>query len=635
MQKEWYEQSVSDCLKELHSSKEGLSQDQVTRAFQKFGPNKIGHHKSPSKVKIFLDQFKSPVVWVLLVAMVLTIALQEFIDFYVITAVVIVNAVFGFWQEYRAEQAIEALRKMVSPKAIVLRSGRKMEINAERLVPGDVIVLETGCRIPSDARIIESINLQTQEAALTGESLPISKVTDPFTKKRSLADRTNMVFAGTTVTRGHGLAVVVETGTRTQIGKIARMIHEAPDEPTPIQQNLRQLSIVITLGVLSLAGLMIMIDVITGKNIYSIIGKAIALAVAAIPEGLVAVVTISFALGVQKMAKKNALVRKLPSIETLGACTFICTDKTGTLTHNEMTVRKVYANGRIVSVSGHGFEAKGQFTEDSKPLEKILTIGAINNNSTITRIRGKFKVIGDPTEAALLVVARKAGIKSDSLRLKMKRVDEIDFTSERKMMTTIHQISKKRVAFTKGAPEVVLKKCTHILYNGRERRLKSTDRQEILRVNGEFTSNALRCLGFSYRELTANISKNKIEEKMIFVGIQGMMDPPRKEVKKAIDACKSAGIRVAMITGDHLNTAKAVAAELGISGKAVTGVQLSHINLAKEVENIAIYARVNPEHKLHIVQALKAKGHIVAMTGDGANDAPALKQSNIGIAMGI
>ncbi|MBD3318292.1 calcium-translocating P-type ATPase, SERCA-type [Candidatus Woesearchaeota archaeon] len=636
MEKEWYQLPLEKVFDKVASSKEGLSQSQAKERLQKFGKNALEREKKISPFVIFLHQFTSPLVWILLAAMGISLFLQEFIDFYVITIVVIANALFGFWQEYKAEESIEALRKMVSPKAIVIRDGRRREIPAEEVVKGDIIVLETGNIVPADARLIDAVNVQTQEAALTGESVPVKKDVKRIADRLSIGDQKNMVFSGTTVTAGHGKAVVTSTGMRTEIGKIATMLKKTKSEPTPIQKDLKKLAYQLTAAVVLIAMVMIGVDVLLGKNLLEVFEKAVALAVAAIPEGLPAVVTIAFALGVQRMAKKKALMRKLPSVETLGACTVICTDKTGTLTHNEMTVKKLYVDGQVVQVTGSGYEPKGDFSKETSSLDTLLRAGVLNNNAQLDVEQGRHSIVGDPTEGALLVSAAKSGIDLDKVRSDNTRVDEIDFSSERKCMTTIHSTFEgKKTAYTKGAPEVVLGFCTHMLVDGKVRRLTKEDRDHILETNDEFTSQALRVLGFCYKEFKDELSHDDIEKSMIFIGLQGMIDPPREEVKKAIKTCNAAGIKVVMITGDHLGTAKAIGKQIGLEGRAIEGVELESINLSRDVEKISIYARVNPEDKLHIVDALRKNRHIVAMTGDGANDAPALKKADLGIAMGI
>jgi len=631
---DYYRLSEKEVLGELDASKEGLSSQEAQKRLKIYGPNQLHEEGRIHPLLIFAEQFKSPLVWVLIAAMVISLLVEEYVDFYVIGAIVILNAILGFVQEYRAERAIEALKKMVSPKAMVLRDGKEVEVQATEVVPGDVVLLETGDKVPADARLIDAVNLRIQEAALTGESVPVAKKAVRIEKETAVADRQNTVFSGTIVTNGHAKAVVTATGMQTEFGRIAKMIQEAKTEPTPLQKRLKKLSKVIGLMVVAIAVVVFLVGVVRlDQPMTAVLLTAIALAVAAIPEGLPAVVTVGLSMGVQRLAKKNALVRRLPSVETLGSCTVICSDKTGTLTHNEMTVRKLYVDGKVVQVSGAGYNPKGEFAEDPGKFKLLLQIGAINNDAKLRQEEGQWKVLGDPTEAALLVSAKKAGLDPESLREKYPRKDELEFTSERKRMTTVHEIEGKKVAYMKGAPEVVLKRCSKIVIGGRAQRLTSKQKDEILEQNEEFAKGALRVLGFAYKEMGGS---DDPEKDLTFVGLQAMIDPPRKEAKEAMQKCKTAGIKVNMITGDHITTAKAVAQELGIKGRAVTGVELDQIeNFDEVVDEIAVYARVNPSHKLKIVEALQDKGHVVAMTGDGVNDAPALKKADLGVAMGI
>jgi Ca2+-transporting ATPase len=575
-------------------------------------------------------------VWILIAAMIISFFVKEYTDFYVILAIVILNAILGFVQEYRAETAIAALKKMISHKAIVIRSGVQKEIDAAEIVPGDILILETGEKVPADARLIDTTNLETQEAALTGESVPVKKGAIALRSTTPVADRKNMVFNGTVITKGRGKAVVVATGMSTEIGKIAKMIKEAQPEPTPLQKKLKHLSQFLGIAVIAIALIVFGAGMLYGNEMFAMFLAAVALAVAAIPEGLPAVVTVSLAMGVKKMARRNALVRKLPSVETLGACTVICSDKTGTLTHNEMTVKKIYANDEIVDVSGSGYNPEGRFTKNPDRFKQLLLAGVLNNNSSLNKENDSWHVVGDPTEAALIVSAKKAGLDASSLTDKCKRIEELEFTSERKRMTTVNKVGQKHYAFTKGAPEVVLKLCNRAQINGKTIRLSKKDKDKILEVNEQFAGNALRVLGFAYKEVSGKVSRKEIEENMVFLGLQGMIDPPRPEVKDAITKCRTAGIKVIMVTGDHKATATAIAKQIGLTGKAMTGEELDHIqDLEDHVEDIAVFARVNPSHKIKIIEALKKKEHIVAMTGDGVNDAPALKKADLGIAMGI
>ena len=632
-----------EIFRELSTSQKGLSEDEVQKRIQKFGLNEIKEGKKTSPWQIFFAQFNSVVMYILMAATVISGILQEYIDAIVIGVIVVLIAVLGFVQEYKAERAIEALKKMASLKATVIRDGSKKSIDAKFLVQGDIIVLQTGDKVPADARLIEIFNLQAQEAALTGESNPIKKEDQIFDEKTPLADRKNMVFSGTIIVGGRATAVVTGTGMQSEIGKIATMIEGVETEDTPLQKKMDQLGKWIAKIVIAVA-VIIFITEITEILIKGLIldkGKflelllvAVAVAVAAIPEGLPAVVTMSLALGTQRMLKKNALIRRLPSVETLGSTTVICTDKTGTLTANQMTVRKLFVNGKIIEVTGVGYEPKGEFLYKNKParteeIDMLLAIGAANNDAELS----EGKINGDPTEGALIVCAAKSGILKADLAIEMPRVDEIEFTSERKMMTTIHKHHGEKLSYVKGAPEVVVKLCSYIYIDGKIRKITEEEKEEILEVNHKFADDAMRVLGFAYK----NIIKDPNPEKnLVFVGLQAMIDPPRPEVREAIEKCKKAGIRVIMITGDHEITAKAVAREIGLEGKSLTGKQLDEMDsLDSVVDDVCVFARVNPEHKIKIVDALKKKGHIVAMTGDGVNDAPALKKADIGIAMGI
>lgn len=622
-------------LKQLGTSENGLGLEEAEERIKRYGLNEIKESKKVPPWRIFLNQFKSVVLWILIAATIISAFLKEYIDAIVILVIIVLISVLGFILEYRAEKAIEALKRLSSLKATVIRDRQKKEIDAKYLVPGDMILIETGNKIPADARLMEVFNLQTQEAALTGESRPVGKDAKELPQKIQVADMKNMVFSGTIVTSGRAKAIVTGTGMKTEIGKIAAMIEEVKPEPTPLQKKMDSLGkllgkIVIAIAVVIFAVGMFFQD----KPLLEMLIFAVAVAVAAIPEALLAIVTMSLALGTQRMLKRNALIRRLPSVETLGSTTVICTDKTGTLTMNQMTVKKLLVNNKIVEVTGSGYDIKGQFLCRGKPvrieeIEQLLLIGSLNNNS---ELKGG-NIIGDPTEGCLIVSAEKAGLGKKDLDREFPRIDEIEFTSERKMMTTIHRRHGEKLAFVKGAPEVILKLCNYILVNGKAKKLSEKEKQEILEINREFGNDALRVLGFAYKTI---VTEKDPEKNLIFAGLQGMIDPARPEVRVAIERCKSAGIKVVMITGDHEITAKAVAKEIGLEGRSMTGQQLEDIkNLEEIVEEIAVFARVNPEHKIKIVDALKKKGHTVAMTGDGVNDAPALKKADIGIAMGI
>lgn len=630
-----HNKSVQEVFKEFNTSDKGISQSEAEERLKRYGLNEIKEGKKVSPWQIFLEQFKNIVIWILIAATLISAFLGEWIDAIVIIVIIVLIAAIGFFQEYRAERAIDALKKLASLNATVIRDNQKRDIDAKQLVPGDVIALETGDKVPADARLIQVFNLQTQEAALTGESQPVKKDAEILPEKTPVADIKNMVFSGTIVVSGRATAVITATGMQTEMGKIATLIEEVKPELTPLQKKMNELGKWLGKVVIAIAVVISIVGMIfQDKPVFEMLKFGAAVAVAAIPEALAGVVTIALAIGTQRMLKKNALVRRLPSVETLGSTTVICSDKTGTLTANQMTVRKLFVNGKVIDATGVGYEAKGQFLYKNKPvnidgIELLLRIGALNNNA---EIKDK-NVIGDPTEGALIVSAAKTGLLKKELEIEYPRIDEIEFTSERKMMTTIHKRHGEKLSFVKGAPEVVLSKCSYIQINGKVKKLAEEERKEILDINRQFANDALRVLGFAYKSVIAD---KDIEKNLVFAGLQGMIDPAREEVKVAVEKCKKAGIKVIMITGDHEITAKAVAREIGLEGKSLTGQQLDEIrNLDEIVDDIAVFARVNPEHKIKIVDALKKKGHIVAMTGDGVNDAPALKKADIGIAMGI
>lgn len=648
-----HQKEITAVLQELGTSRKGLSSADAQERQQQFGQNQLEAGEKISAVKILLNQFNNFVVWILIVTTLISAFLGEYIDAAVILVILILIGVIGFIQEYRAEHAIEALMKLSSPHAIVVRNNEKKEIESKDLVPGDILLLEAGNKISADARLIESINLEVQEAALTGESLPVKKHSNALPEKTSLADRKNMVYAGTIVTSGRAVAVVTGIGMKTEIGKIAALMQKTEHELTPLQKKMDALGRQIGYIVIGISIVVFVVGLLLHKaSLLEMLRVAASLAVAAIPEALPMVVLVTLAAGTQRMLKRNALIRRLPSVETLGSTTVICTDKTGTLTKNEMTVKKLFVNGKFVDVSGSGYVTEGIFTFNGKPvrwheMELLMKIGTCCNDASLK----SGTVIGDPTEGALIVSAAKLGMVKEELDVELHRAGEIGFTSERKMMTTIHEHRGEFVAYSKGAPDVLLGKCSHALVDGMVRRLSGEMRQSILDANQQFASHALRVLGFAYKSVKANNGKgignilgegignnagNEIEKEMIFVGLQGMIDPARDEIKAAIQKCHDAGIRVVMITGDHETTAKAVAKEIGLTGDSLTGQKLDEMeHLEDVVEHISIFARVNPEHKLKIIDALKKRGHTVAMTGDGVNDAPALKKADIGIAMGI
>jgi P-type Ca2+ transporter type 2C len=618
----------------------GLTSEEAEHRLNQFGLNEIEQGRKVSPIKIFLQQFNSPLIWILIVAVIISILLKEVVDSVVIVVIIIVNAILGFIQEYKAERAIEALKKMTASHSKVIRNQQLIEIESRRVVPGDILVLETGDKIAADARIIEAHNTQTQEAVLTGESNPVQKTINTLDKHTQLADRTNMMFAGTIVTAGRTKAVVISTGMNTEFGNIAKLLQKEKQEPTPLQKRFAHLAKWMSVAAVVIIILTFGLGALRGEPLLMIFLVAVSLAVAAVPEGLPAVVTISLAIGVQRMTKRNVLIRNLSSAETLGSVSVICTDKTGTLTHNEMTVRKIWIDNTTIDVSGSGYSKSGVFSADGKEvnpksgtLQLLLKVGMLCNDANIKEEGELRSVIGDPTEGALLVSAEKAGLNSEELEKKYPRLNEIEFTSERKFMTTMNRMDGKEYALSKGAPDVLLEKCNRIIINNKINRLTRDIKNDILKQNEKFANEALRVLGFAYKDRSEDPEKN-----MIFVGLQAMIDPARLEVASAIQRCKTAGIKVIMITGDHKTTAMAIAKEIGIEGHAITGAELDSFpedKLSEHIEDIGIFARVDPEHKLKIIGALKSRNLSVAMTGDGVNDAPALKNADIGIAMGL
>jgi len=648
---------IEETLQTLNTKEMGLSQEEVQKRLQEFGPNELKKEKGISPIKLLLEQFTDILIIILLIATGLSIYLGELTDAIVIIAIVLACAILGFVEEYRSEKALEALKKMTAPTATVLRDGKDVKVDAREIVPGDIILLYTGDKVPADSRLIEAINLKADEAPLTGESTPVNKDVNPLPEDTSLSDRRNTVFTGTVVVYGRGKAVITSTGMNTEFGKIAKMVQVTEEEETPLEK--RMASVGKWIGILSIAVCLMVaaIGMIEGRNILDMILWGISLAVAAVPEALPAIVTGALAVGMYRMAKVNTIVRRLPAVETLGCTSVICADKTGTMTKAEMTVQRIYVNDQPIKVSGVGYEPEGEFIFEDKKIdptqeEEIITllkIAALCNDAKLEKETETERWIakGDPTEGALVVAAAKAELWKEEMEKEEPRIGEIPFSSEAKRMTTVHIISgKKKMAYMKGAPEIVLEKCTKIFVNGKVRKITEEDQEKILKVNEAMATQALRNLGFAFRELPESVATfdEKIEKDLTFVGIMGMIDPPREEVKDAVYLCKKAGINVVMVTGDHKLTAVAVAKEIDLlgendaAGKVLTGVEMDKISdeqLTEMVEKVVIYARVSPEHKMRIVKAWKAKGHVVAMTGDGVNDAPALKLAGIGVAMGI
>lgn len=649
-------------------AKMGLSEKEAKRKFQKHGPNALSSKKKVSAIKILIGQFNDFMVLILLAATIISAFMGEITEAITIIIIVIVNAILGFVQEYKTEKTMEALKNLAAPNAKVIREGKLNLIQAHEVVPGDLIVFEAGDRIPADAILLEVNNLQIDESLLTGESLPVEKEIDTQNNKnKNKEDRKNHVYMSTSVTMGKGMAVVNATGMLTEMGKIADMIQQIDEEDTPLQKRLDHLGKFIVFGCLVICAIVSITGVLRGETLFTMLLAGISLAVAAVPEGLPAIVTIALALGVQRMLKRNALIRKLPAVETLGCASVICSDKTGTLTENKMTVRKLYGAESILELKGSGQSSKGEFILNGKEIAPLkinaiklaLEIGALCNNSIITdKVSNDFKplnkmkslifkdqkidIIGDPTEGALLIAATKAGLTPEVIEKNYFRIDELPFDSDRKCMSVICDNHKgETFVFTKGAPDVIIEKCTKLYTSSGFKELNASLKSGIMSINDKFAAEALRVIGVAYRRLDSrNYKHNDIEKELVFVGLVGMIDPPRMEALDAVNKCKMAGIKPVMITGDHKVTATAIAKELNIynnGDKVLTGGEINELGesgLEKIVNNVSVYARVSPKHKLMIVKALKKSGHIVAMTGDGVNDAPAIKEANIGISMG-
>ncbi len=613
-------------LAALKTKKDGLTEKEATSRLGTYGPNALPKRKQASSWMLFLDQFTDPLVLILIGAAIISFFVGERFDALLILLIVIFNAIFGFFQEYKAERSLEALEKLLTPSAVVVRNGSKHTISSLELVPGDIVVLAEGDSIAADMRLIEVYDLQVSEALLTGESAPISKMTLGVNSGALVTAQKNMAFSGTLVTRGSATGVVIATGLITELGKISKMLETVVIEQTPLQKRLEHFGKLLGKGILLLCGVIFVTEMLDGLRVIDAFLESLSLAVAAIPEGLPAVVTIALATGIFRMMQQKALVRRLPAVEALGSCTAICSDKTGTLTKNEMTVVQLSVDDVVVHLTAAGFTEKGNHPD----IELLLRIGALCNDATIAN----GEMIGDPTEVALLVSATKGGLGTKKLAHDYKRTNVVSFTSTRAMMTTVHQTKHGTEAYTKGSVDAVLAKCSRYVGNGKVMPLTKNIKAKVVQHENTMASHALRVLAFAYKPMTSKI----IENDLIFVGLQGMMDPPREGVKEAIALCKQAGIKVVMITGDNKTTATAIANDLDMAGEAVSGEELEAMSdkeLRKHAGHVTVYARATPHHKIRIVSALQAIGHIVAMTGDGVNDAPALKKADIGIAMGM
>jgi len=648
----WYALEADEALDRLKTSKQGLPQEEAASRLKQYGFNELIALGKISPITMLFRQFKSILILILIGATIISLVTGHPIDAVVIFAIVLVSVMLGFTQEYRAEKALEALKQMLSPTSVVIRDGKEVTIQAREIVLGDILVLREGDKIPADARLIETINLRTNEASLTGESMPVSKETMRLSKDVPILDRKNMVFSGTEVTSGKGKALVVATGMETEFGKIAKQVTVVVKEETPLEKRTKELGKWLGITALSISVSVMILGIFRGMPQIEVVLFGIALAVAAVPEALPAVVTGSLAIGMHRMAKRNALVRKMPAVETLGSVTVICSDKTGTLTKGEMTVRKIYVGSKGINVTGVGYEPKGEFHVEgnnrvlqSEHFSLLMKGSLLCNDAELIVEEGKWRIKGDPTEGALIVVAAKAGFQQTEVQKQYPRKGELPFSSERKRMSTVHLTPHgDQIVYIKGAPETVLERCAYLHELELVEKLTDERRKEILSINEEMAKEALRVLGVAYKKTSTNITnfdEETLEKDLIFLGLIGMMDPPREEAKKAVEVCRQVKIKPIMITGDHKLTAVAIAKETGIYQEGdivLTGEDLETM-IDEEFEDIAekvsVYARVSPTHKLKIVQAWKKKGQVVAMTGDGVNDAPALKHADIGVAMGI
>lgn len=651
----FHEMKEEDVEKVLNTDvNQGLTASDVEKKRKQFGWNELQEGEKQSALMLFISQFKDFMVLVLLAATLISGLLGEYIDAIAIIAIVLINGFLGFFQERKAEKSLNALKELSAPQVFVLRDGEWQKLLSREVVVGDIIKFTSGDRIGADVRLVQAVNLEIEESALTGESVPAVKSTNPVVDKNaSLGDLENMAFMGTMVTRGNGVGIVTGIGMNTAMGKIADMIQNAETMMTPLQRRLEQLGKILITVALLLTLLVVIAGVVHGHDIYTMFLAGVSLAVAAIPEGLPAIVTVALSLGVQRMIKKNAIVRKLPAVETLGCASVICSDKTGTMTQNKMTVTHLWSGGKTWTVTGTGFHPEGKFylkdhevlPQQEKSLYQLLTFGLLCNHAELKMKEEELIIDGDPTEGALLVSALKAGLSRDTLLSQFTIEKEFPFDSTRKMMSMIVKDKNgRKFVITKGAPDVLIGLSESVLWDGKQQYLHGEYRQEIEKAIENLASMALRTIAIAFKPIqdqTVILNESEAEKGLTFIGVQGMIDPPRPEVKQAIKECREAGIKTVMITGDHVITAKAIAQQLGIirgNALVIEGVALNDMSiddLENVVEDVSVFARVSPEHKLKIVKALQNRGHIVAMTGDGVNDAPAIKSADIGIAMGI
>ncbi len=650
----WHTYSDLELLQKVASGEQGLQAAEVPHRLAQFGRNTLEAGEAVSLAKLVLEQLHSPLIYLLLGAAALSLATGHAIDAAVIAGVVLLNTVLGASQEYKAGRAMEALHNLAAPHARAIRDGREVEISAEEIVPGDILVLETGDLVAADARVIQAAELHTNESALTGESEPVHKTPGVLEANRPLAELRNMVWMSTAVTAGRGRAVVVGTGMKTTLGRIAGQVRQAGREHTPLQRRMARLGVMLGMAGIGLAAMLFLLGLLRSYDLVEMVLFAVAVAVSAIPEGLPAVISVTLALGVQRMARRNAIIRRLPAVETLGSTTVICSDKTGTITRNEMTVTSLWTPSGAYVVTGSGFEPAGEIHPHGQPnrggqlsddMRTLLRIGLLCNNASLNRADGAWSIRGTPTEGAILVAARKARMDVETLVKAQPRLDEVPFSSEHKYMATLHPAERDgTVALVKGAPDRVLAFCTHVLLERQVVELTDELRAEIVATNQHLASQALRVVGGAVRLMPPGreaLHREDVEQGLVFVGLWGLVDPPRPEAIQAVADAQGAGIRVVMITGDHAMTAEAIARQAGIIGdvrnEVLAGRDIDAMTpeqLKERVKTVSVFARVSPAHKLQILRALKANGEIVAMTGDGINDAPALKGADIGVAMG-
>lgn len=662
----WHALHIEETFKKLGTSARGLTTDEAKKRLDKYGSNELEEEKRATKLALLVDQLKNPLVVMLVAAALISLLAGKVIDTFVVVVVIIFNTSIGFFQEFKAEEALQALKSMAAPEADVLRGCPEtgacveMRVKSREIVPGDIMLLDAGDKVPADARIFEAINLEIDESMLTGESTPVRKTVDTLNERLPVADRKNIAFAGTIVTQGRGKAVVFASGMKTEIGKIAKLIKETQKAETPIKRQTSDLSKKLGMFALIASAFTFVIGLLRGFEFFEMFLFTLAAAVSAIPEGLPAVMTITLAVGVNRMAKRNAIIRKLQAVDTLGSATAICTDKTGTLTTNQMTVRRIFVDNRMVKVTGVGYAPQGHFEIENASIDStkdgllslLLEIATLCNDARLRQHEVKdgyrWEIYGDPTEGALVVASAKAGFQKEELEAKLPRVDEIPFDAKERYMITFHKTPAEDLkVYVKGAPETILEMCSDIVEDGELKKLTPQRREQLLKVGTDMASEALRVLAMAYQTIEVDnldAFKENIKQKwakLVFVGFAGMIDPPRPEAKKAVQLCRRAGIKVVMATGDHKLTAEAIAKEIGIlefGSKVLTGVELDNLS-ADELDAVAgetsVFARVSPTHKYRIVESLRRKGHVVAMTGDGVNDAPALKAAEIGVAMGI